>query len=287
MVSKSIDSIIGQTYKNLEIILINDNPLRKDLDQLLNAYKRKDSRVRYIKHTQNKGLVYSLNEGIKASKGNIIARMDADDISKKDRIERQIAFLDKYSYDIVGSCITKIDENDNIIGELIPPSLHNDIVRYMQYGSFVLHPTWLIKKQVYADLDGYRNIATCEDYDFLLRAISHGYKLGNIPSIGLEYRIRSDGISQSSDTKQRLIMYYLAKRFKNGAGTPISTLEKYLNSSNYQKNYKRLEKYSKYKKCLSSGKLYALFPTIFNKYFYINLIAHYKQKESRKHRIKE
>jgi glycosyltransferase involved in cell wall biosynthesis len=286
MISKSVNSLIDQTYKNLEIILINDNPSRKDLDDLLNGYKKKDNRIRYIKHTKNRGLVYSLNEGIKNAKGDIIARMDADDISEKDRIEKQIAFLKKHSCDIVGSCIVKIDENDNKIGELTLPTLHNDIVRFMQYGSYVLHPTWLVKKQVYIDLEGYRNIAACEDYDFLLRAIINGYKLGNTPNIGLKYRIRSDGISQSSDTKQKLTMYYLAKKFKNKTSTQMSDLNKYLNSPKYQKEYKRLEKYRKYKNDLNNGNYFKILPIILNKYFYINLIAHYKRKEGEKYRAK-
>lgn len=286
MISHSIDSLINQTYNNLEIILINDNPVRKDLDDLLKKYEKKDNRIKYIKHTENKGLVFSLNEGIKYANGNLIARMDADDISEIDRIEKQIIFLNKYHYDLVGSCIMKIDESDNKIGQLILPSFHKDIVRFIQYGSCVLHPTWLVKKSVYMKLKGYRYIAACEDYDFLLRAIHCGYKLGNIPDIGLKYRIRSTGISQSSNIKQKLTMYYLANKFKNKIDTSISDLNKYLKSSNYLKDFKKLEKYEEYKKRFNNGNFFIIFLIIFNKFFYFNMIAHYKQKEREKYRIK-
>ena len=286
MISQSIDSIINQTYNNLEIILINDNPSRKDLDDLLKKYEKKDNRIKYIKNIENKGLVFSLNEGIKHASGNLIARMDADDISEIDRIEKQIIFLNEHDYDIVGSCIMKIDEDNNEIGQLVLPSFHKDIVRFIQYGSCVLHPTWLVKKNVYMKLEGYRNIAACEDYDFLLRAIFCGYKLGNIPDIGLKYRIRSTGVSQKSNIKQKLTMYYLAKKFKNKKDTSISDLNEYLNSSNYLNDFKKLGKYEEYKERFKNGNWFIIFLIPFNKFFYFNLIAHSKQKEREKYRIK-
>ena len=93
MIKKSVESILSQTYTNIEVILINDNPQYMELDQLFKKYRSRDARVRYVYHEENKGLVYSLNEGIKMATGNYVARMDADDISYCDRLEKQIKFL--------------------------------------------------------------------------------------------------------------------------------------------------------------------------------------------------
>ena len=89
MIVKSIDSILNQTYRTFELILINDNPAREELDILLNKYEKSDSRIIYNKNTENEGLVYCLNKAVGLATGDYIARMDADDISRPDRLELQ------------------------------------------------------------------------------------------------------------------------------------------------------------------------------------------------------
>ena len=86
---KAVESILNQSFKEFELILILDNPNNELLDKIIKEYKEKDSRIIYIKNEKNLGLVESLNRGIKASSGLYIARMDADDIAKPTRIEKQ------------------------------------------------------------------------------------------------------------------------------------------------------------------------------------------------------
>ena len=90
----SIDSIIEQTYKDFEFIIINDNPERLDNTKLLEKYLKKDSRIKIVNNSENIGLTKSLNKGLAVSTGEYIARMDADDISLPTRFEKQIAFLE-------------------------------------------------------------------------------------------------------------------------------------------------------------------------------------------------
>ena len=285
MIVESISSILCQTYSYFELILINDNPTRTDLNNQLFEISSTDARVKYIKNEENIGLVKSLNKGICLSTGEFIARMDADDVSYKNRLEMQLDFIKKSGCDIVGCNVDKIDENGNYLGEILLPTENKKIKKYMRYGSCVLHPTWLVRKGVYIKLGGYRNIPTCEDFDFLLRAINSSFILGNMQQKGLKYRIRNTSISQTFHIKQKLIMYYEIKEYKSGKNTKIEDLEYYISSDQYKKDYNKLLKYDGAKAIVESDashlkeKLFSFFYMLTNKYFLQNIIEHLKMKE--------
>ena len=108
----AIDSILGQTYQNLEFIIILDNPLNKELQIVIEDYAKKDSRIRFFINKQNMGLVRSLNKALKYVTGRFIARMDADDVSLKSRLADQLDYLKKNNADFVFAGIEYIDEDD-------------------------------------------------------------------------------------------------------------------------------------------------------------------------------
>ena len=118
----AIDSILTQTYSNLEFLIINDNYERMLNKRVLDEYAHTDKRIRIITNQSNQGLTKSLNKGISIAQGKYIARMDADDFSLPNRIERQVAFLELNSEVIV--CGTNIayfgmEERTNIKNHLI------------------------------------------------------------------------------------------------------------------------------------------------------------------------
>src|SRR3972149_11319418 len=105
---EAIDSILKQTYKNLEFLIVNDDST--DLTRHI-LQKYNDKRLKIITNKQKRGLTKSLNKAIRLSKGKYLARMDADDVSTKDRLKTQIAFLEKNKSIIVaGSWAQVIDE---------------------------------------------------------------------------------------------------------------------------------------------------------------------------------
>lgn len=288
MIKKSVESILKQTYRNIELILINDNPNYDELNQLFVGYQEADERVRYFRHHVNKGLVCSLNEGIEVASGDFIARMDADDVSFPERLEKQMKYLQVMSYDMVGCNVRKIDEDDNEIGEVKVPSSFEFIKKYQLYGSCVLHPTWLVKKKIYEELVGYRFIYACEDYDFILRAIQHGFRIGNLSEVELLYRIRSNSISNSANIKQKLTMYFLVDNGGINKEVSIDKINTYLESDTYKKAYLKLNKYESIKQSIRESnskirKLPLVFGIVFNKYFYKNIVEHYMLKK----RLKE
>lgn len=141
----SVNSILSQTYKNLEFIIIDDNP---DNARIRNFLKNQtDPRIRVIYNTENKGLVYSLNLALDNTKGCIIARMDADDIAEKDRLEREYLYLKKCNLDLVGSWIRLINEKNKEIGKMEFPTTSRGIKYQIKYGGCLPHPTWMGKKE--------------------------------------------------------------------------------------------------------------------------------------------
>ena len=284
----SIESILSQTYTNIQLIVVNDNPKREDMADLLASYAREDSRIKYIVNSSNIGLVGSLNIGLKNAVGEFIARMDADDIATRDRLEKQLEFLKIKNYDLVGCNAIKMDEDGKEIGCLNVPTSFEKIKEYQLYGGCVLHPTWLGKRKVFEKLKGYRSVYACEDFDFILRAIQNGFKIGNMPTYGLYYRIRTGSVSSKANIRQKLTMYYL---IDNGAylNVPsVEMLERYLNSVKYKDDFVTLEMYESVKANMKVNKfnlinIYDFFRIIKNKYFYRNLIEHLKMKEREKY----
>lgn len=208
----SIDSILNQTYKNIEFIIILDNPKRLDVKSLLIKYKKNDHRIKIIYNSKNEGLALSLNKGLEVATGEYIARMDSDDISLKDRLKIQIDFLEKNkNIALVGSNAIKIDENNIKIGELKGEYKYEKILKVIKYRNCFIHPSIIFRKNILSKIKGYRNFPCAQDYDFIYRIIDAGYKVENLEKKLLKYRVRIKSISVEKRLFQLLISEYIQK----------------------------------------------------------------------------
>ncbi|MCO5495574.1 glycosyltransferase [Enterococcus innesii] len=209
----ALKSIEDQSYCNIEIIIVYDNPSNLDLLYYLENYVKDNSKIKLIKNDFNIGLANSLNIGINNSRGTYIARMDADDISVPRRISNQIKFmLENKNIDILSSECTFINERNEVIGSTsIRDYSSAQMKKLIVFQNFFIHPSWLVKRDVYDALDGYREFSSAQDYDFLLRAISKGFDIGIIHEKLIMYRIRGNSISSKSKLKQFLTAEYIKK----------------------------------------------------------------------------
>ena len=208
-----IESILNQTYKNIELIIIDDGSIDNS-SRIIQSYT--DFRIKFYKNDGNKGLVYTLNRAIALASGEYIARMDADDISLSKRIEKQIDYIKKYNLDLIGCMTERIDMDGNSVIPIANKSYSpTTITKCIKYDNCIAHPTWLGRKKIFEELGGYRNFHACEDYDFLLRAYRHNYKLGICDSIQLKYRENLNGVSFSNLFKQRVTTKYLQDNINN------------------------------------------------------------------------
>lgn len=197
---ESIESILDQSFKNFEFIIVNDNPLNKELYETLLYYKTKDNRIVIIENEENIGLSCSLNKAIYESRTDYIMRMDADDISIKNRMEYQYRYMKTHpKVAMMAGSKEDIDENsEKIPGRELPRVNSRNIKRILKYGNPIVHPSVMIRKKVLEQLQGYRDIKGGEDYDLWLRMVTSGYEIAVLyDQPVLLYRIRNNGITRS------------------------------------------------------------------------------------------
>lgn len=243
LLKEAIESILNQTYHNFEFIVILDNPENEMHKKVINGYAEKDNRIKFFVNKENIGLTSSLNKGLQLARGDYICRMDADDISIQDRFEKQYYCLVNNNYDLIGGITQMINESGKPIYSIkkIPTNIKK-IKKALNYGQCIAHPTWFGKKEVFDTLQGYRNMPLCEDYDFTLRAILHGFKISNLNETVLKYRMTSDSISRSNLYEQYLYMKYITKEYSDGNIADINKAHNYVEkNSNPQKADKYLK----------------------------------------------
>lgn len=245
-IKESVDSILNQTYDKLEFVIILDNPNNKQLKDTLEKYRNRDNRIKLIVNEKNMGLVKSLNVALQHCTGKYIARMDADDISVEKRLEKQKNYLESNDLDFIFSGVQVIDEYSHESFESNNNELKPDKVkRLLEITNCTYHPTWFIKSEVYKELGGYREVSYCEDYDFSLRSINKGYKIGKMNENILKYRIRSNSISRSFSLEQYLNMSGLLKLYKRYEIDNEVALEKMLKKSKSNASKKASESFRK------------------------------------------
>jgi glycosyltransferase involved in cell wall biosynthesis len=189
-ISSSINSILNQSYNNLELIVIDDN----DNDYCLSILSNyNDSRIRFFKG-KRRGLPAARNYGLELANGAYIANMDADDISRPDRLSTQLDFLISKNVDICGSWIKLFGKFNHRIIRF--PLNDVDIKYAMLSYSPIANPTVLIKSSIIKNFR-YRN-TVAEDYDLWVRLAKSNYSFANIQKPLLFYRMHDE---QTSVTK--------------------------------------------------------------------------------------
>lgn len=216
LLRESIESILNQTYRDFEYIIILDYPDNDVHKSVIEEYAFKDNRIHFYINEKNMGLTDSLNRGLSLCHGEYIARMDADDISLPNRLERQMKYLEKNHYDLIGGITEMINENGSLLYSIKSvPTDPKKINKALRYSQCIAHPTWLGRKEVFEKNAGYRHMPLCEDYDFTLRAVLNGFVVSNLNEAVLKYRMTSNSISRSNLFEQYLYMSYITNEYKN------------------------------------------------------------------------
>lgn len=236
---QSIESMLNQTFRDYEFILINDNPSDEELDQFLKKYAESDHRIKYYTNIQNIGLQETLIKGVELCTTDYIVRMDADDISYPTRIERQYKTIVDNGYDIVSVNYDNIDNTDEKlkIGYRWQTSkiINKDLLKKNQ----VAHSSIIMSKNTLIKIGSYRTVKYAEDYDLLLRIISSGGQIYNIAESLMAVRKNPDGISLSNKNEQIVSSIYVRKLFLERKKWGTDSF-----SDENQKQF--LESYSKY-----------------------------------------
>ena len=225
---KAIESILNQTFKNFEFIIINDGSTNNAEDVIL-SYN--DSRIKYLKQ-ENQGIVSALNSGWEEAQGEYIARMDSDDISYPTRLEKQINFMDNNPNVALVGCFARIIPSGKII--ILPKEIKLiDLLADCP----LIHPTILFRK---TDFEKYNlkyreGFEYAEDYYFYAQA-QRFFNIANLDEILCDYRVYSTN-SSSKNKEKRIISSFKVQDFiLNSLGTNTKIRNQILNIAYTQKN---------------------------------------------------
>lgn len=205
-IDEAISSVINQTYRNLEIIVVDDGSTDGTWKKLQN-HKKLDKRVHIFKNDKNLKIVGTLNFALSQSHGEYIARMDSDDWRMQNSIEKQVNFLNNHpDVVIVGGAIDVCDKGMNKINHRKYP-LNDDEIRnrLFRYNPFA-HPAIMVRGDILRDLRYQLNWA--EDYDLYFRLGRIG-KFANMKDTILKLRTHTSSISQSKVSYQEDLTLYI------------------------------------------------------------------------------
>lgn len=295
VVARAIDSILTQTYQNIELIIVMDNPNNVELNQyLLDTIAYKD-KCKVILNDRNMGVANSRNIAINASMGDLIALQDADDISLPKRIEYQIDYLNNNPMiDIVTLQSEFVDSAGNLLNRRSHIIPDEKIEKSLKYGSILINPSAMYRRDVFIELNGYTPLRLAEDYDFWLRCINHHKKIHIMNACLFQYTIAPVSLSHKNPGKSwiisRMVFRKVYKENKNNTYIDgYSNIYKKIEKSNYPRLNIAIEKIESCKKLLQDKKyLYAILRVICGilydfrviNYIYCILMQHYLVKFS-------
>lgn len=215
ILTESISSVLNQSYQNIELIIVNDNPSNIQLKSILNKYKT-NPQITIIENPKNLGAALSRNQGLKIAKGSYIAILDSDDVALPERISKQVNYLESHpSCTMVASNRNSIDENSKFIGKSDGIVISDKkLFKIMKYCSVITHSTVLTRAHTMKELGGYRPLPAAQDYDMMLRLLSQKQELHIMPEALVNFRVRAGGITNGNFAKQYFCSKYARRLFK-------------------------------------------------------------------------
>lgn len=212
--SEAFDSVLGQTYSNFEFLVCDDFSTDNTLD-IIESYAKKDNRIKVFRNYENKGLASSLNDLIRNSSGDFIARMDADDICLKDRFDVQIGFLLRNPDIHVLGCFT--EEFDAVGNVKIKkyPIKDKEVLKMISCISPVSHPTVILRRSVFDNLKYNSKLKRGQDIDLWFKVLESGMVISNVSQVLLKFRL-GDNFKKRRDLSKNIIDFriYLKGTFR-------------------------------------------------------------------------
>ena len=200
----SISSIINQSFKDFEFIIINDNPNKELNDHMLDKFRLTDSRIIIVNNNENLGLTKSLNIGFKKARGKYIARMDADDISLPERLARQFDFMENNKEIVACGSFIRVFGKINKTDKSLPTNC-NQFKNILLIKNPLPHPTAFIRNEIIQKnkIKYDERYKYSQDYGLWSELSIYGF-LTNIPEVLLHYRVADNQISIKNKKEQTL-----------------------------------------------------------------------------------
>jgi len=217
----AIDSVLNQTYRHLELIIVDDCSEDNSLC-IANEYANIDSRVLVESNPANLKLSSTLNRAISLSSGKYLARMDADDISAPTRVEKQVrAMEENQDLVVVGCDIAIIDQNNHSIGFRRYRGIDKEIRKWLFFFSPFCHPAIMIRQKAIDDVGGYNNYFNpAEDYELYFRLGTVGNFM-NIKEELFTYRIVGNSMTHGTTLSMEEKTIEIRDKYRNSYHMPF------------------------------------------------------------------
>lgn len=218
----SLDSMINQTCKPDEIVIVKDGPIRKQLQDIIDSRKNRQVKIIQLQLPVNKGLGLALNEGIKICKNELIARMDADDYSMPNRCELQLKAFEKYpDLDIIGCPVDEfVDDIDSVVGCRNVPYTNDEIYAFAQKRDPFNHPTVMYKKAAVLKAGMYSDYRKNQDTDLWIKMLSNGAQCMNLKEHVFRFRFDSGTYKKrKSWVNTKILLEIRYKAWQSGFNT--------------------------------------------------------------------
>lgn len=227
----AVDSILNQTVKPDEVVLVVDGPVPEELDLVICEYEKSDI-FNVIRFEENQGHGNARRAGLEACTNELVAIMDADDISDPSRFEKQLAqFANDAELDIVGGNITEfVGEPENVVGQRIVPSDDSEIKTYMKKRCPMNLVTVMFKKSSVNEVGGFIDWYCEEDYYLWVRMALNNMKFGNVQDVLVNVRVGKEMYQRRGGWKyfksERKLQKYMRKNKIIGFGTYFMNVSK-------------------------------------------------------------
>ena len=280
---KSIKSVLNQTFNNFEYIIINDGSTDGSL-KIIESYR--DSRIKIINYSKNRGITFALNNGLNVAIGDYIARQDQDDISYPDRFMLQIEYLENNDVDLVDTNFIFIDENDNYLQDYEKRYFSPDETLSHLFFYEMVHASIMCKRSLFTKYNiQYRKRPT-EDYDLFIRLAKAGMRAGRLDQKLIKQRKHSNSMCGSDWDNIKKDIDIMRNEFVRDLGIEPTDYEKKLHIAFVEQNLATLNQYqfrevlywaNKIIKANLINKIYS--STYLKEQLYIRLIRLIKRKK--------
>jgi glycosyltransferase involved in cell wall biosynthesis len=193
---QAIASLLAQSFADIEVVIVEDPSTSSGRDLLAGM---SDPRVVHLVNSERTSLSRQHNRGLAEARGRFLCRFDADDVCEPDRVERELAFLRANPrVDVVGSCLTIIDDQSRVVGERRYPIEHEAIVATLRRYNAIANSTVMFRREVYERFGGWRDSdLPAQDYEWYSRLGAAGARFANLPEPLVRYRIHGRSIKSS------------------------------------------------------------------------------------------
>jgi glycosyltransferase involved in cell wall biosynthesis len=221
---EAIDSVLRQTFADWELVIVEDPSDR--LGRTV-VDSRHDPRIRYFLNPSRTGLAKQHNRAVAESRGELVARFDADDVCEPDRLEKQVALLDSNpEIDVVASQLRIVDEAGNVVGRREYPLHHDLIVRAMRRYNPIAGSNAMFRRKVVSALGGWRETVDlpAQDYEWYSRLAAGGCRFATHPEALVRYRLHGEQIKQRKLRATLLSTLEVKRRYWLSSMDPLSLM---------------------------------------------------------------